>query len=136
MNRWLKSTLSILLGAMILVTGSGVSLAKMVCAKSGYTSISINVPDDCCKHEHEHAPVTIEEKCCDISNMKIDILQYVVSATQNIEKSVVWFDVSSALSAFDYAQSDNSVCIELRRFSFPHESSYPPVRIFTKSFLI
>lgn len=136
MNRWLKSTLSILLGVIILVTGSGVSLAKMVCVKSGYTSITINVPDDCCQHEHEHAPVTIEEKCCDISSMHVDILQYVVSATQNIQKSFVSIEVPSTLSDFGYAQSDNAVAADFRNFSSPPESSYPPVRIFTKSFLI
>jgi len=136
MNRWLKSTLSIVLGVMILVTGSGVSLAKMVCVKSGYTSISLNTPDDCCKHEHEQAPVTIEEKCCDISSMHVDILQYVVSATQNIEKSFVSIEVPSVLSALCTAWSDNKLSADIRRCSLPVESSYPPVRILTKSFLI
>lgn len=136
MNRWLKSTLSILLGVMILLTGSGVSLAKMVCVKSGYTSITINVPDDCCNHEEQHAPVTIEEKCCDISSMHIAMLQYLTSVTQNIQKSITWFDITSTLSVLDCTRTDKAVTIELRRFCFPPDSSYPPVRIFTKSFLI
>jgi len=134
---WFKSTISILLGVLILLTGSGISLAKMNCLKSGATEITWNTPDDCCKHEHGHAPVTIEEKCCDISNVNIDILQYITSATQNLQKSLVWFDVPSTLSFFGSAQNDK-VC--LTRFwkpqDLPDDSSSPPIRIFTKTFLI
>jgi hypothetical protein len=136
MKFWFKSTLSIFLCAMILVTGSGVSLAKMVCVKSGYTSITINVPDDCCKHEHPHAPVTLEEKCCDISGMHVDILQYVVSATQNIQKSFVAIEVPSLSSDLDYAQSDNIASHSSSVFRDQPKSSFPPIRILTRTFLI
>ncbi len=134
MNGWLKSTLSFLLGAIILVTGSGVSLAKMVCAKSGSTSITLNVPDDCCTHEHEHAPVTIEEKCCDISNMHLDIMQYIVSATQNIQKSVVSVDVPAITFSFDsYSEIVSAV---VREHCDTELKDSPPIRILTGTFII
>ena len=133
MNRWLKSTLSILLGVMILATGSGLSLAKMVCLKSGYTQITLSGPDDCCQHEHEHAPVTIEEKCCDISSMDVDMLQYLVSATQNIQKSVA-VEIPNNLFCFDSFEVVRSS--QLREQTLSLECSAPPIRILTKSFLI
>jgi hypothetical protein len=133
---WFKSAISILLGILILLTGSGISLAKMNCLKSGDIEITWNTPDDCCKHEHAHAPVTIEEKCCDISSVNIDILHYVVSATQNIQKSLAWFDVSSTLSVLDFGQNDKVVSTIIRQYTIPPGSSSPPIRIFTKTFLI
>lgn len=134
MNHWLKSSISILLCVLILATGSGLSFAKMVCLKSGYTQISLNEPDDCCKHEHEHAPMTIEEKCCDISSMDISILQYLASATQNIQKSDVAVEVPTSLVSFD---TFNVVLdSKFREHNAPLETSAPPIRIFTKSFLI
>ncbi len=137
MKIWLKSTISILLGIMILVTGSGVSLAKMVCLKSGYIQFSLSEPDDCCPpHEEQTSDVIIDEKCCDISSMNIDILDYLVSATQNIEKSVVIFNIPSTLSVLDCAQTDNAGTIISWFDPGSLESSLPPIRILTKSFLI
>jgi hypothetical protein len=136
MNRWLKSIISVFLGAMILFAGSSVTLAKMACAKSGNTSITLNKPDDCCKHEHGHAPFALEEKCCDVSSMHLEALQYLVSSSQNIQKSMVCIDVASSLSAFGYAQSDNGTSIELRRHAVTLDYSYPPVRIMNRTFII
>lgn len=136
MNRWLKSIVALFLGVIILLTGTSLTLAKMVCLKSGYTSITFNKPDDCCKHEHEHAPVTIEEKCCDVSSMHLEALQYLVSSSQNIQKSFVAIEVTSPLSTFGYAQFDNAFLNHARRLSLPIASSYPPIRILTRTFLI
>lgn len=135
MKTWLKSTLSILLGIMILVTGSGVSLAKMVCLKSGYTQITLNEPDDCCQHEHNYAPVTIEEKCCDISSLSIELYQYLNSATQSIEKTLSIVEVASP-STITFASYSNVITTHFREYCDPPESSIPPIRIFSKSFLI
>jgi hypothetical protein len=133
MKRWLKSSISIFLGILILVTGSGLSLAKMVCVKSGYTQITLSEPDDCCKHEHEHWPVTLEEKCCDISSMDVAMLQYLVSSTQNIQKHIV-IEVPTQLFCFDTFEV--VVNTQFNEHNSSLEPSAPPIRIFTKSFLI
>lgn len=130
----LKSVVSILLGALILVTGSGVTLAKMVCLKSGHTEITLNIPDDCCKHEHAHAPVTIEEKCCDITNMNVDILQYVVSATQNIQKSFVAIEIPAA--TFNYDSYSEIVTVVFREHAETENLTFPPIRVLHRTFLI
>lgn len=135
MNRWLKSIVALFLGVIILLTGTSLTLAKMVCLKSGYTSITFNQPDECCKHEHADAPVTIDEKCCDVSSMHLEALQYLISSSQNIQKSFVAIEVAP-LSIFDYTRFDNSVSNQVRRFSIPIESSLPPIRILTGTFLI
>lgn len=136
MKIWFKAIISVFLGVLILITGSGISLAKMVCLKSGYTEITLNTPDECCKHEHEHAPVTIEEKCCDISNVNVDILHYIVSASQHIEKSVVWTFSQETLSFPDFSRIYNASSENHRNYLFPPELSSPPLRVFTKTFLI
>lgn len=135
MKFWLKSSLSIVIGIMILLAGSGFSLAKMVCLKSGYTQISLNEPDDCCKHEHEHAPVTIEEKCCDISNISIEVFQYLNSATQTVQKSfasAVFFS-PNGLSVQSTSTVSTNQCSGP---ALPPDIDEPPIRILTKSFLI
>lgn len=136
MKTWLKSSISLVLGILILLTGSGISLAKMNCLKSGFIAITLNTPDDCCKHEDSNAPVTIDEKCCDISNMNVDILHYVVSATQNFHKSIQSADLPSAITINDYTRADAVVTLILQRYADPCAASAPPLRILTKSFLI
>lgn len=136
MKIWFKATISIFLGVLILITGSGISLAKMVCLKSGYTEISFATPDDCCKHEHEHSPVTIEEKCCDISNVSFDILHYIASASQHIEKSVVWTVTHATLSYTDYSRIYYRSAENYQNYLYPPDLSSPPLRVFTKTFLI
>lgn len=119
---------------MILLAGSGVSLAKMACVKSGNTLITLNQPDDCCKHEHEHAPVTIEEKCCDVSSMHIDALQYLASSSQNIQKSFVSVEVPSA--SFNFDAFSEVVSTVFRTHADTELTSAPPIRILTRTFLI
>lgn len=135
MKAWLKSAISIFLGMLILVTGSGISLAKMVCLKSGHIEFSLNEPDDCCPRSEHKADVTIDEKCCDISSINVDVLHYIVSATQSIEKSVALFDIPSGI-VFDFVSLEHVNTSHFCGLSDPPELSTPPIRIFTKSFLI
>lgn len=134
MNRWLKSIVALFLGVIILLTGTSLTLAKMVCLKSGYTSITFNKPDDCCKHEHEHAPVTIEEKCCDVSSMHLEALQYLISSSQNFEKSTVFVEVPAVAFNFDsYSEIVSSV---VREHCDTELAKSPPIRILTGTFII
>jgi hypothetical protein len=134
MKRWLKSVVSVFLGIIILVAGSSVTLAKMVCLKSGYTSITLNEPDDCCKHEHEHAPFTFEEKCCDVSSMHLEALQYLVSSSQNIEKLQAFIEVPAVAFNFDsYSEIVSSVT---REHCDTELADSPPIRILTRTFII
>ncbi len=120
---------------MILFSGAGISLAKMVCLKSGYTEITLNTPDECCEHEHEHAPVTIEEKCCDISNINVDLEQFIASTSSQIVKADYWLPVASMLN-FDFITFSKVSLFNFNDADAVPESSGPPVRVLIQSFLI
>ena len=137
MKLWFKSVISILLGILILLSGSGISLAKMVCLKSGYVSISLTTPDDCCGEEGCSDETVIDEKCCDISNVSIEVLQYVGASTQTVHKSAVWISIPCFLAFLDSARNDKACLINISASDDPlADLSHPPIRIFTKTFLI
>ena len=135
MNRWLKGIVTILLSTLILLGGSGISLAKMVCLKSGYTEISLNTPDECCAHEHEHAPVTIEEKCCDISNMSVDLENFITSNSSQIIKTDYWFPVAFLIN-FDFFTFSKASLFNFNTHNADPDLSGPLVRILIQSFQI
>lgn len=132
MKSWLKSGLAILIGVMILLMGSGVSIAKMVCIKSGHTEIAINTVEDCCGHEQE-APVSIEGKCCDVSSLQIEAQQFLVSSSQHLEKAFVCIEVPTVLFS---AQALNNTPAVVREYVDPDITSSPPLRILFRSFQI
>jgi len=135
MNKWIKIPVSITIAVLILLGGSGISLAKMVCLKSGYTEITLNTPDECCAHEHEHAPVTIEEKCCDISNMSVDLENFVTSNSNTIIKADYWMPVAFLIN-FDFSTfSEASLFNFNTRYAAP-DITGPLVRILIQSFQI
>lgn len=136
MKVWLKGAISIFLGILILVTGSGISLGKMVCLKSGYTQITLSIPDECCSHQHDEAPVTIESKCCAISSMNVAILHYLASNAQHIEKSTVWVTARDPFFNAELFRNSEVSTEGLNNYLYPPESSSPPLRILTKTFLI
>lgn len=135
MIRWLKGIVTILLSALILLGGSGISLAKMVCLKSGYTEITLNTPDECCKHEHEHAPVTLEEKCCDISNMNVDLQQFITSNYNQIIKTDYWLPVAFLIN-FDFFTFSKASLFNFNMHNADPDLSGPLVRILIQSFQI
>lgn len=134
MNSWSKSCIAVFLGVVILLAGSSLTLAKMVCLKSGATLITLTIPEDCCGHDCEGAPVTIDEKCCDISSMHIETLQYLISSSQNIQKSTVCVEVPALTYYFDsYSEIVSAV---VREYGDTELTSHPPIRILTGTFLI
>ena len=66
MNKVVHSCTSILLSTLILFTGSGLIVGKMVCLKSGYELISLEQAKDCCDDNSNKSK--IDSRCCDISN--------------------------------------------------------------------
>lgn len=134
MQSWVKSSVSILLGIMFMLSGGSFSLAKMVCLKSGNSVITVNTPDDCCAHEHEHAPVTIEERCCDISNLNVDALHFLVSSSSHFEKAVTCAALPVYLNSYTAVQftAEDSAPLQER---IPDVHA-PSIRILTKSFQV
>jgi hypothetical protein len=135
MNKWIKIPVTILIAVLILLGGSGISLAKMVCLKSGYTEISLNTPDDCCAHEHEHVPVRIEEKCCDISNMNVDLQQFITSNYNQIVKTDYWLPVAFLIN-FDFFTFSKASLFNFKTLNADPDLSGPLVRILIQSFQI
>lgn len=66
MNKVVHICTSILLSTLILFTGSGLIVGKMVCLKSGYELISLEQAKDCCDDDSNKSK--IDSRCCDISN--------------------------------------------------------------------
>lgn len=134
MQSLLKTSVSVFLCVLMLAAGSGLSLAKMICAKSGHVAISLSVPDGCCKHEAEQSASAFKEKCCDVSTMQIEKLQYINAASHNIEKSVDFIQLPSL--DFGVTAYTDVVSVKFREHAVQKKLCSPPVRIFTKSFLI
>lgn len=66
MNTPFRIGLSILLSALILLSGSGMAFGKMTCVKSGHTKYALGELSDCCGKEEQaklHAP------CCEIHHV-------------------------------------------------------------------
>lgn len=82
MKSWFKTGMIFILGLLILLSTGGFSLAKMICLKSGYTTISFNTPEDCCKDREQKTVFSFKAKCCDISTLNIHALQYLATAQQ------------------------------------------------------
>ncbi|CAN5316304.1 hypothetical protein BH09BAC5_BH09BAC5_11160 [soil metagenome] len=67
MNKLVRISTSLLLSLLILVSGSGLIIGKMVCLKSGMVIISANEAKDCC--EKEDGKSAIKDNCCAINNI-------------------------------------------------------------------
>lgn len=134
MKSSIKLVLVTLLSTLILLSTGGFSLAKMICLKSGYTSISLNTPEDCCKDKEQHTPFSIKAKCCDISTMNIDALHYLASTQQ---KAVCHSTIAVLQTPIAFTQLNTQFVFSssnpVRSDHFP---ASPPIRISTKSFLI
>lgn len=67
MNKFIRISTSLLLSILILVSGSGLVIGKMVCLKSGYMQIAANEVKDCC--DDEKITPEFADQCCAISNV-------------------------------------------------------------------
>ncbi|MDQ3110059.1 MAG: hypothetical protein M3R17_09205 [Bacteroidota bacterium] len=84
MNKAVRISTSLLLSLLLLVSGSGLIIGKMVCLKSGYTQITTNEAKDCCLHEEGKA--SFEDQCCAVNNISFQ-QQHFVSQNQQVIKS-------------------------------------------------
>ena len=75
MNKIVRISTSLLLSLLILVSGSGLIIGKMVCLKSGYVQISANEAKDCCTDEE--LQTQFNDQCCAISNFSFQQQQFV-----------------------------------------------------------
>lgn len=60
--------------AIILVSGSGFAISKMLCIESGKVSYSVEKADDCCAGDDENS---LKEKCCDYSSQSIKVDHFI-----------------------------------------------------------
>src|SRR4051812_7948527 len=75
MNKFVRISTSLLLSLIILLSGSGLIIGKMVCLKSGHVLISANEAKDCCKDEK--GKTEFNDQCCDISNFSFQHQQFI-----------------------------------------------------------
>lgn len=69
-----KNILPSLFAILFLVLSFNVSINKMVCLKSGLTTVSINDNKDCCKEDSSQS--TLKAACCDFLNFSINLKEY------------------------------------------------------------
>lgn len=89
MNKFIRISTSLLLSILILVSGSGLVIGRMVCLKSGYVQIAANEVKDCC--DDENITTEFADQCCAISNVAFH-QQHFISQNQLLIKAS---DVSS-----------------------------------------
>lgn len=127
MKNFLRSAFSILMAMIVLVTGTGFTIKKMVCLSTGQTEVSIySFSGECCEAEEIYAEescceesCTAEEntmqlgsKCCDYSSQIFYLAQDVVLKQASVEKTV--YDIVK------YAPAGSPYI-----YSFAPRSSYP-----------
>lgn len=110
MSKAFRITLSLLLSGLILVSGSGLIIGKMVCLRSGHTVIVPQKMEDCCKTaddccEEETAPeFAFEGECCDVKNLAFEAYDFtpVSDVTVKVPAPLTLFFLPAALhgSAF------------------------------------
>jgi hypothetical protein len=130
MKRFFRLTILLTLTALVLFTGSGFTLSKMLCVGSGKVKYSLTEQDDCCKGEKETA--TLESKCCDVSNQLIKIDSFKLDKSFNL--------VSICLFPTKLFCSPEPLFVKsFTRFTF-NDSSPPPfgvkLLVLISSFLI
>jgi hypothetical protein len=82
MSKAFRITVSLMLSCLILVSGSGLIIGKMVCLRSGYTVIVPQKMEDCCKTvddccEEGTAPAfAFEGECCDVKNLAFEAYDF------------------------------------------------------------
>jgi hypothetical protein len=63
----LRISISIFLSALILLSGSGLVIGKMICLKSKHQIIFASEAKECCGKES--ATTSFHSKCCDVTNI-------------------------------------------------------------------
>lgn len=69
-----KNILPSLFAILFLLLSFNVSINKMVCLKSGFTTVSIANNKDCCKEESNRS--IVKATCCDVLNFSINLKEY------------------------------------------------------------
>lgn len=108
MNKLVRISTSLLLSVLILVSGSGLIIGKMVCLKSGYVQISANEAKDCC--DDEEIATEFTDQCCAITNLTFHQQQFVgqdqllIKATDVSSLIVLPEFLTFATANFDFSQ--------------------------------
>jgi hypothetical protein len=91
----LRHTLTFLLAAIMLVSGSGIVLGKMICLKTGREIVKINsAVDSCCTDEEQETE--FEKACCTFINYSIATDNFVQSSLLLL-KAPLWFETPAPL---------------------------------------
>ena len=79
----------------------------MVCLKSGFTTVSINTNNDCCKEDPTQS--VLKATCCDFLNFNINLKEYNFVQKKDIPNAVI---LSVALCNYSFIQPEhNSIFI-------------------------
>ncbi len=127
MSKAFRISVSLLLSCLILVSGSGLIIGKMVCLRSGHTVIVPQKMEDCCKTaddccEEETAPeFAFEGECCDVKNLAFEAFDFtpVSDISLKAPAPLTLFSVPAALHAHTFTSS-----------ATPH-STHPPDPLLT-----
>jgi hypothetical protein len=122
MKRAFRTGTSLLLSLLILVSGSGLVIGKMICLHSGHVIFSASEAKDCCKDENEKP--AFKKQCCAISN---------ISFTQNHFETRTTVVVKPVLTSSPALFSENNFSVRYLS-AYPGKiNSRPPPDLFTGS---
>lgn len=103
----IRISVSILLSAIILLSGSGLIIGKMTCLKSGHEFFSAKQAKDCCGDESTQT--SLKGKCCDLKNIAFQSQNFVSQNYTHLKTnfaSLVDFQFSN-LKTFELQISNN-----------------------------
>lgn len=95
MKKGIKSFISLLLAASVLISSTGVVIASHVCLKKGQADVSFFQSKSCCsKHHSSCSPVpVVKKKCCQLSvsyhKLELNSIVKVASASHGISIPVL-----------------------------------------------
>lgn len=100
----IKTTITLFLAIVFILSSLGFTINKMVCLKSGKVRISLSNLKDCCPEEKSSIPV-IKAQCCDINNTSFHLNDFNSSQNNTIP---VADDCVLAINKFSFTSRNYS----------------------------
>jgi hypothetical protein len=118
MKTLFRSSLAFFLVLVLLAAGSGATIGRMVCLKSGRSIVRLQPVNDCCA-ERTQKTSTIGDHCCSIQN-------FVLQTDQYLFQKISFDQPLAILPAISFAAQDWMTALQARHASFFVADRPPP----------
>lgn len=113
-----RSGLALVLALVLLAAGSGMTIGRMVCLKSGRSFVKLEPLNDCCA-ERGQGKATIGEHCCSIQN-------FVLQTDQFVFQKISFDQLPAILPVFSFAAQDFITTLHIQQAPFVVADQPPP----------